>query len=223
LENYKERRGMYFRLTQVDVQEGKLNDAIAYAGDVTDSFRDTPGLFQICIAEMDNGQMTSWSLWASENAMNAAGPKIQEALSGLGEFVSGPPTISHGPMNVGQMYRTVKKEETDPFVVRLGFGAEYIEEKFDEANDWIQNTVYAGYEGTEGLIGGLGASVDGKVVTLSNWESKEALDASQEKFQEIMADAMNYIKNPPTIVTGVCNLYIANVTFPEGKLSEWNK
>ena len=59
-------------------------------------------------------------------------------------------------------------------------------EKFDEANDWIQNTVYAGYEGTEGLIGGLGASVDGKVVTLSNWESKEALDASQEKFQEIM-------------------------------------
>ncbi len=214
---------MYFRLTQVDVQEGKLNDAIAYAGDVTDSFRDTPGLFQICIAEMDNGQMTSWSLWASENAMNAAGPKIQEALSGLGEFVSGPPTISHGPMNVGQMYRTVKKEETDPFVVRLGFGAEYIEEKFDEANDWIQNTVYAGYEGTEGLIGGLGASVDGKVVTLSNWESKEALDASQEKFQEIMADAMNYIKNPPTIVTGVCNLYIANVTFPEGKLSEWNK
>ena len=214
---------MYFSLTQVDVQEDKLNDAIAYAGDVTDSFRDTPGLFQICIAEMDNGQMTSWSLWASENAMNAAGPKIQEALSGLGEFVSGPPTISHGPMNVGQMYRTVKKEETDPFVVRLGFGAEYIEEKFDEANDWIQNTVYAGYEGTEGLIGGLGASVDGKVVTLSNWESKEALDASQEKFQEIMADAMNYIKNPPTIVTGVCNLYIANVTFPEGKLSEWNK
>ena len=214
---------MYFRLTQVDVQEGKLNDAIAYAGDVTDSFRDTPGLFQICIAEMDNGQMTSWSLWASEDAMNAAGPKIQEALSGLGEFVSGPPTISHGPMNVGQMYRTDKKEETAPFVVRLGFGAEYIEDKFDEANDWIQNTVYAGYEGTEGLIGGLGASVDGKVVTLSNWESKEALDASQEKFQEIMADAMNYIKNPPTIVTGVCNLYIANVTFPEGKLSEWNK
>ena len=214
---------MYFRLTQVDVQEGKLNDAIAYAGDVTDSFKDTPGLFQICIAEMDNGQMTSWSLWASEDAMNAAGPKIQEALSGLGEFVSGPPAISHGPMNVGQMYRTVKKEETAPFVVRLGFGAEYIEEKLDEANDWIQNTVYAGYEGTEGLIGGLGASVDGKVVTLSNWESKEALDASQEKFQEIMADAMSYIKNPPTIVTGVCNLYVANVTFPQGKLSEWNK
>ena len=172
---------------------------------------------------MDNGQLTSWSLWANEDSMTAAGPKIQEALSGLGEFVSGPPTISHGPMNVGQMYQTVKKEETAPFVVRLGFGAEYIEEKFDEANDWIQNTVYAGYEGTEGLIGGLGASVDGKVVTLSNWESREALDASQEKFQEIIADAMSYIKNPPTIVTGVCNLYVANVTFPQGKLSEWNK
>ena len=69
----------------------------------------------------------------------------------------------------------------------------------------------------------MGASVDGKVVTLTNWESREALDASQEKFQGIMADAMSYIKNPPTIVTGVCNLYVANVTFPQGKLSEWNK
>ena len=214
---------MYFRLTQIDVQEGKMDDTITYAGGVMDSFKETPGLFQLCIAEMDNGQLTSWSLWANEDSMTAAGPKIQEALSGLGEFVSGPPTISHGPMNVGQMYQTVKKEETTPFVVRLGFGAEYIEEKFDEANDWIQNTVYAGYEGTEGLIGGLGASVDGKVVTLSNWESREALDASQEKFQGIMADAMSYIKNPPTIVTGVCNLYVANVTFPQGKLSEWNK
>ena len=82
---------MYFRLTQVDVQEGKLNDAIAYAEDVTDSFKDTPGLFQICIAEMDNGQMTSWSLWASEDAMNAAGPKIQEALSGCLLYTSPSP------------------------------------------------------------------------------------------------------------------------------------
>ena len=63
---------MYFRLTQVDIQEGKMEETIAYAESVADSFRDTPGLFQICIAEMDNGQMTSWSLWANEDAMNAA-------------------------------------------------------------------------------------------------------------------------------------------------------
>ena len=62
---------MYFRLTQVDIQEGKMEETIAYAESVADSFRDTPGLFQICIAEMDNGQMTSWSLWANEDAMNA--------------------------------------------------------------------------------------------------------------------------------------------------------
>lgn len=215
---------MYFRLTQVDIQDGKMEDTLAYAASVMDSLKDTPGLFQICIAEMDNGQMTSWSLWANEDAMNAAGPQIQEALSGLKEFVSGPPTISHGPMNAGQIYKTVRKEdENNPFVVRIGYGAEYIEDKFDEATDWLQNTVYAGYEGTDGLIGALAADVGGTGVTLSNWSSQEAMDASQEKFQEIMSDAMSYIKNPPTIVTGVCNLYINNVSFPAGKLPDWNK
>ena len=216
---------MYFRLTQVDIQEGKMEETIAYAESVADSFRDTPGLFQICIAEMDNGQMTSWSLWANEDAMNAAGPQIQEALSGLGEFVSGPPTISFGPMNAGQIYQTVRKDDpVQPFVVRLGFGSEYDEEKIDEFTDWIQNTVYAGYEGTAGLIGALAADVgDNKGVTLSNWESQEAIDSSQEKFQQIMADAMTYIKSPPTVVTGVCKIYINNVSFPAGKLSDWSK
>ena len=215
---------MYFRLTQVDIQDGKMEETLAYAASVMDSLKDTPGLFQICIAEMDNGQMTSWTLWANEDAMNAAGPQIQEALSGLKEFVSGPPTISHGSMNAGQIYQTIRKEdENNPFVVRIGFGAEYIEDKFDEATDWLQNTVYAGYEGTDGLIGALAADVGGTGVTLSNWSSQEAMDASQEKFQEIMSDAMSYIKNPPTIVTGVCNLYINNVSFPAGKLPDWNK
>ena len=215
---------MYFRLTQVDIQDGKMEDTLAYAASVMDSLKDTLGLFQICIAEMDNGQMTSWTLWANEDAMNAAGPQIQEALSGLKEFVSGPPTISHGSMNAGQIYQTIRKEDkNNPFVVRIGFGAEYIEDKFDEATDWLQNTVYAGYEGTDGLIGALAADVGGTGVTLSNWSSQEAMDASQEKFQEIMSDAMSYIKNPPTIVTGVCNLYINNVSFPAGKLPDWNK
>ena len=101
---------------------------------------------------------------------------------------------------------------------------EYVEEKFDEATDWLQNTVYAGYEGTEGLIGALAADVgDNKGVTLSNWESQEAIDSSQEKFQQIMADAMTYLKSPPTVVTGVCKRYINNVSFPAGKLSDWSK
>ena len=48
-------------------------------------------------------------------------------------------------------------------------------------------------------------------------------ELKQEKFQEIMADAMQYVKNPPTVVTGVCNLWRNNVSFPAGKLSQWNK
>ena len=36
---------MYFRLTQVDIQDGKMEDTLAYAASVKDSFNDTPGLF----------------------------------------------------------------------------------------------------------------------------------------------------------------------------------
>ena len=65
--------------------------------------------------------------------------------------------------------------------------------------------------------------VGGKFVTLSNWDSQEALDASAESFQKIMADAQNYIKSPPTIVTGECNIWRNMSSFPAGKLSEWSK
>ena len=41
LENYKKSEGenMYFRLTQVDIQDGKMEDTLAYAASVMDSFK----------------------------------------------------------------------------------------------------------------------------------------------------------------------------------------
>ena len=39
----------------------------------------------------------------------------------------------------------------------------------------------------------------------------------------VILGAMQYVKNPPTVVTGVCNLWRNNVSFPAGKLSQWNK
>ena len=53
--------------------------------------------------------------------------------------------------------------------------------------------------------------------------SQEALDASAESFQKIMADAQNYIKTPPTIVTGECSIWRNMASFPAGKLSDWSK
>ena len=81
---------MYFRLTQVDVQEGKMDETIAYASGVMDSFVDTPGLYQICIAEMSNGQMTSWTTWASEDAMNAARPSNSRSFGRIGRLYCWP-------------------------------------------------------------------------------------------------------------------------------------
>jgi hypothetical protein len=38
-----------------------------------------------------------------------------------------------------------------------------------------------------------------------------------------MADAQNYIKTPPTIVTGECSIWRNMASFPAGKLSDWSK
>ena len=201
---------LFFRLTLVPIQEGKMEDAMSYAETKVDEFVGIPGLLQVALCENSDGQLMSWSTWLSEDSK---------------DFVTGPPEISFGPMTAGQQYVNIMKgdREGQSFVVRIGYGSEYIEEKYDEGMDWLQNTVYAGYEGTEGLLGAFAVDVGGKFVTLSNWDSQEALDASLESFQQIMADAQNYIKSPPTIVTGECSIWRNMASFPAGKLADWSK
>jgi heme-degrading monooxygenase HmoA len=216
---------LFFRLTLVPIQEGKMQDAMSYAETKVDEFVGIPGLLQVALCENSDSQLMSWSTWLSEDSMNGSSEQLAEALGGLKDFVTGPPEISFGPMTAGQQYVNIMKgdREGQSFVVRIGYGSEYIEEKYDEGMDWLQNTVYAGYEGTEGLLGAFAVDVGGKFVTLSNWDSQEALDGSLESFQQIMADAQNYIKSPPTIVTGECSIWRNMASFPAGKLSEWSK
>ena len=216
---------LFFRLTLVPIQEGKMEDAMSFAEEKVDEFMGIPGLLQVALCENSDGQLMSWSTCLSEDSMNGSSEQLAEALGGLKDYVTGPPEISFGPMTAGQQYVNIMKgdREGESFVVRIGYGSEYIEEKYDEGMDWLQNTVYAGYEGTEGLLGAFAVDVGGKFVTLSNWDSQEALDASLESFQQIMADAQNYIKSPPTIVTGECSIWRNMASFPAGKLSEWSK
>ena len=216
---------LFFRLTLVPIQEGKMEDAMTFAEEKVDEFMGIPGLLQVALCENSDDQLMSWSTWLSEDSMKGSSEQLAEALGGLKDFVTGPPEISFGPMTAGQQYVNIMKgdREGQSFVVRIGYGSEYIEEKYDEGMDWLQNTVYAGYEGTEGLLGAFAVDVGGKFVTLSNWDSQEALDASLESFQQIMADAQNYIKSPPTIVTGECSIWRNMASFPAGKLSEWSK
>ena len=204
---------LFFRLTLVPIQEGKMGDAISYAEEKVDEFMEVPGLLQVALCENSDGQLMSWSTWLTEEAMNSSSERLSEALGGLKDLAAGPPEISFGKMTAGQQYVNIMKgdREGQSFVVRIGYGAEYIEEKYDEGMDWLQNTVYAGYEGTEGLLGAFAVDIGGKSITVSNWDSQEALDASAESFQKIMADAQNYIKSPPTIVTGECSLSLIHI------------
>ena len=160
---------LFFRLTLVPIQEGKMDDAMSFAEEKVDEFVGIPGLLQVALCENSDGQLMSWSTWLSEDSMNGSSEQLAEALGGLKDFVTGPPEISFGPMTAGQQYVNIMKgdREGQSFVVRIGYGSEYIEEKYDEGMDWLQNTVYAGYEGTEGLLGAFAVDVGGKFVTLS--------------------------------------------------------
>ena len=216
---------LFFRLTLVPIQEGKMEDAMSYAETKVDEFVGIPGLLQVALCENSDGQLMSWSTWLSEDSMNGSSEQLAEALGGLKDFVTGPPEISFGPMTAGQQYVNIMKgdREGQSFVVRMSYGSEYIDEKYDEGMDWLQNTVYTGYEGTDGLLGAFAADTGTELIGVSNWDSQDAMDASQETYQEFMKDAENYIKTPPTVVTGECHLWRNMVSFPAGKLSEWSK
>ena len=48
---------MIFRLTLIDVQDGKMEEAMAYGESKIEEFVGTPGLFQIAICENSVGQI----------------------------------------------------------------------------------------------------------------------------------------------------------------------
>ena len=201
---------LFFRLTLVPIQEGKMGDAISYAEEKVDEFMEVPGLLQVALCENSDGQLMSWSTWLTEDSMNASSERLSEALGGLKDFAAGPPEISFGKMTAGQQYVNIMKgdREGQSFVVRIGYGAEYIEEKYDEAIDWLQNTVYAGYEGTEGLLGAFAVDIGGKSITLSNWDSQEALMHHQSHFKKLWL-------MHKTILKLLQQLLLENVAFGE--------
>ena len=199
---------MYFRLTQVDVQEGKMDETIAYASGVMDSFVDTPGLYQICIAEMSNGQMTSWTTWANNEAKEAAMAEFQQNLAGLAELLNEPPTILEGPMVAGQQYIMVPKDGEEPFFARFVMGGGTQEGKtYDDIADFMTNTVYTAYENVEGIYATGACKIDeNSGFSFNFWTSHDAAHAASEVISSVVSDAVaSLIKEAPKELTGECN------------------
>ena len=212
---------MYFRLTQVDIQDGKMEDTLAYASSVMDSLKDTPGLFQICIAEMDNGQMTSWTLWANEDSKNASIDKFNEALAGAAEMLDGQPEVMEGPMVAGQQYIAVSKEGGDGFFARFVLGGGTQECKtYDDVAEFMTNTVYPAYENVEGIYGtGACKVAEDKGFSFNFWTDHDAAHAASDVIASVVSDAVaNLISEPPQEITGQCNIWKNYVDFPVGKL-----
>ena len=77
---------LFFRLTLVPIQEGKMGDAISYAEEKVDEFMEVPGLLQVALCENSDGQLMSWSTWLTEDSMNASSERLAEALRWLKRF-----------------------------------------------------------------------------------------------------------------------------------------
>ena len=48
---------LFFRLTLVPIQEGKMGDAISYAEEKVDEFMEVPGLLQVALCENSDGHL----------------------------------------------------------------------------------------------------------------------------------------------------------------------
>ena len=104
---------LFFRLTLVPIQEGKMGDAISYAEEKVDEFMEVPGLLQVALCENMMVSFMSWSTWANEDSMNASIDKFNEALGGLKDLAAGPPEISFGKMTAGQQYVNIMKGDRE--------------------------------------------------------------------------------------------------------------
>ena len=114
---------MYVRLGLATPKEGMTEDALDYFRDVAIPVYDqVSGLLGTAACINNAGQLMAWTTWANNEAKEAAMSEFQQNLTGLGEFLSEPPTILEGPMVAGQQYITVPKDGGDPFFARFVLG-----------------------------------------------------------------------------------------------------
>ena len=102
---------MYVRLGLANPKEGMTQDALNYFRDVAIPVYDkVSGLLSAAACINNEGQLMAWTMWANNEAKEAAMTEFQENLSGLADFITEPPTILEGPMVAAQQYIMVPKE-----------------------------------------------------------------------------------------------------------------
>ena len=213
---------MYVRLGLANPKEGMTEDALNYFRDVAIPVYDqVSGLLGAAACINNAGQLMAWTTWANNEAKEAAMSEFQQNLSGLGEFLSEPPTILEGPMVAGQQYIMVPKDGEDPFFARFVLGGGTQEGKtYDDVAEFMTNTVYPAYENVDGIFATAACKVDDTSgFSFNFWTSHDAAHAASDVIANVVQDAVtNLIKEAPKELTGECNVWKNYVDFPIGKI-----
>ena len=153
---------MYVRLGLANPKEGMTEDALNYFKDVAIPLYDqVSGILSVGACINNEGQLMAWTMWANNEAKEAAMAEFQQNLSGLADFITEPPTILEGPMIAAQQYITVPKDGGDSFFARFVMGGGMQDGKtYDDAADFMKSTVYPAYENVEGIFASAACKVD---------------------------------------------------------------
>ena len=85
---------MYVRLGLANPKEGMTQDALNYFRDVAIPVYDqVSGLLSAAACINNEGQLMAWTMWANNEAKEAAMGEFQENLAGLADLITEPPTI----------------------------------------------------------------------------------------------------------------------------------
>ena len=96
---------MYVRLGLANPKEGMTEDALNYFRDVAIPVYDqVSGILSAGACINNEGQLMAWTMWANNEAKEAAMDEFQQNLSGLADLITEPPTILEGPMIAAQQY-----------------------------------------------------------------------------------------------------------------------
>ena len=213
---------MYVRLGLANPKEGMTQDALNYFRDVAIPVYDqVSGLLSAAACINSEGQLMARTMWANNEAKDAAVAEVQENLSGSTDFITEPPTILEGQKVAAQQYIMVPKEGGDSFFARFVMGAGMQDGKtYDDAANFMKSTVYPAYENVEGIYASAACKVDDDTgFSFNFWTNHDAAHAASDVIADVVKDAVsNLIKEAPKELTGECNVWKNYVDFPVGKL-----
>ncbi len=89
---------MFYRIGKIKCNPGKTDDVINYFKGKEDFFADTNGIVSLSYFKSGEDEISGIAIWESQAMLEANAERVQSVMSGLMEFVSGPPEIVEGQL-----------------------------------------------------------------------------------------------------------------------------